>query len=233
MPPSLAERVIFEMLFNLLDGEMDTMSAERRQDNLRLKRARFDMQFTLKQSQNALKSYFCKRFKTPDFDDFLNRKLKKMEDNYRYITTIFSIHLEEWSEFTEEFFKWVIETFNQATSENTPTFLFFVVIYMKDFHRTPVNPKQHAIYNDMVELLEANKDCCAVLKGLEPVPEKDVLSWFEKIGESNGAKVKDLLQLMSEDMSEEKKKRFLQENPQMDMEDLEILQELVFEIAKE
>lgn len=233
MPPSLAERVIFEMLYNLLDGEMETMSLERRQDNIRLKRARFDLKPTLMLTQKAFKTYFCKRFQTPDFEDFINRKLHKMGENYEYITTIFSIQMDEWSDFAQAFLEWVIDTFSKAATPDSPTMLFFVVVYMEDFHDTPVNPKQHAIYNDVKNLIETHGNYCAVLKGLGPVPERDIISWFEKIGENNAVKVRELLELLTHDMSEEKKKQFLQDNPSMDMEDIEILQELVYETAKE
>ncbi|MEM9888341.1 MAG: hypothetical protein AAF849_20775 [Bacteroidota bacterium] len=230
MPPSFAERMIFEILQDELDDELEAISLEKRSDGLRLNIADFEIKNNLKRTQRAFEKYFCKRFQEHDFEHVIQHKLAKLE--YTYIASIFKLELREWKDFMPEFLQWVIDRFRAVPSENESKFLFFIVINMEGFIDQPKGAEQERILAEIRAVLEKNEDACSKLKGLAPVPENDIESWFRDVGEQNPNKIEEVLQTYVSSLSDKVQSSY-QSSGKLDMAMMEELQQKVYEIANE
>ncbi|MEL6944551.1 MAG: hypothetical protein AAFO82_17970, partial [Bacteroidota bacterium] len=229
MPPSFAERMILEIIDDM-DEDGDAINVERRSDGLRLKIANFEVKNNLRRTQRAFEKYFCKRFQATDFQQLLQHHLAKLE--YEYIASIFKIELREWKPFMPEFLQWAIDHFRAMPNENETKFLFFIVINMDDFVDTPMTEDQKRILAEIRSVLGKNEAVCTKLKGLAPVPEDDLESWFRDTGEQNPNKIDDVIQTVVASLSPEEQAAY-QQNERLDMAVIEELQKKVYEIANE
>lgn len=230
MPPSFAERMIFEILQDELDDELEAISLEKRSDGLRLNIADFEIKNNLKRTKRAFEKYFCKRFQERDFEHIMQHKLAKLP--YTYIATIFKLELREWKDFMPDFLQWVIDRFRAVPSENESKFLFFIVVNMDGFIDQAQNPEQERILSEIRAVLEKNEDVCSKLKGLAPVPERDIESWFRDIGEQNPNRIEEAVTTYVSSLSPAIQAQY-QANGQLDMAVMEDLQQKVYDIANE
>lgn len=230
MPPSFAERMIWEVLQDELDEEMDAISIELAADGLRLKTANFEVRNKLERTQKAFKKYFCKRFDEGDFDKLIGHVLPQR--NYQYVATMLRVELSEWREFMPEFLQWLIDTFQAASEEVDMSYLFFVVVNMQDFVDVPLTSEQEAILASIRSVIDTNTIGCSKLKGLSPVPSEDLEKWFRDVGEQNPEKINKVIQNLIAGLSAEKQAQFNAKS-KLDMADIELLQRLVYEVANE
>ncbi len=230
MPPSFAERMIWEVLLEELDEEMDAMNIELAADGLRLKTARFDVKNSLERTQKIFKKYFCKRFDEPDFDKLITHVLPQR--GYQYVATVLRVELSEWKDFIPEFLQWLIDTFDAASTEDGTSYLFFMIVNMKGFVDVPINEEQEAILASIRGIIDKNPTNCTKLRGFSPVPSEDLEHWFRDVGEQNPEKINKVIQTLIGGLSPEKQSQFEQKE-QLDMADIELLQKLVYEVANE
>lgn|GEM_PF-4298341 len=229
MPPSFAERMVWEILTEELEEELDTISLEMKTNGLRLKTADFSIKNSLQRTKKAFIKYFCKRYQASDFEKLITEELP--QKGYQYVATIMRIELREWKPFVPLFLEWVLETFNKAKTGNT-VFLFFNIIYMPDFVSEPLVEEHQKVINSLKSVIEKNKDTCTVLRGFAPVASIDIEDWFRSIGEYNPNRVSEVIRSMLDTLPNNKKQKFLNDN-KMDMVDIEELQEIVYEVANE
>lgn len=229
MPPSFAERMIWEILTEELEEELDSLSMELKPSGVRLKTADFTIKNNLRRTQKAFKKYFCKRFQATDFERLIAIDLP--QKGYKYVATIIRIELKEWKDFVPAFLEWVLQTFKEMQNDST-TFLFFNVIYMRDFIDEPRHEEQKKVLETIRSIIDRNKNSCTVLRGFTPVPGSDLENWFRKIGEHNPNRVADIIESMLNVLPPEKRTQY-RDSQHLDMVDIEELQEIVYEVANE
>ncbi|MEM6697617.1 MAG: hypothetical protein AAF599_04430, partial [Bacteroidota bacterium] len=100
------------------------------------------------------------------------------------------------------------------------------------FVDTPTGEDQKRILAEIRDVLEKNSDVCTKIKGLAPVPENDLESWFRDTGEQNPNKIDDVIQTLVASLTKEEQTAH-QEHEQLNMAVIEELQKQVYEIANE
>lgn len=231
MPPSFAERLIYEIIQDELDEEMDAMNYLRRPDNHRLNVEPLELKNNLHRTQKIFLKQLAKRFEltTQEFDieTFTQTGVPKMQEEY--VAMVYNLDSIHWKEdFTGDFFQWAIDTFSQV-HEDCPHFLFFFVIYLDDFCDQPLNERQRQVVETVQQIVSKNENACSILTGLSPVGKRDIQNWIDSLGEHNITKIDDVIGTMVSSLSLDKQDRY-RKLQQFDMADVELLQELFYRI---
>jgi len=231
MPPSFAERAIYEIISDELGEEEEAMNYLRRPDNNRLNVEPLELKNSLRRTQKVFLKQLAKRFElaSRDFDleTFTTTGIPKMQEEY--VATVYNLDSMHWKEeFGGDFFQWTIDTFSDM-HDDCPHFLFFFVIYLNDFHDEPLNPQQTKIVKTIEQLVQNNTNACSVLTGLTPVEKRDVQNWIDYLGEHNVTKIDEVIETMVRGLDRPKQELF-EQKAQLDMADVELLQELFYRI---
>jgi len=231
MPPSFAERAIYEIISDELGEEAEAMNYLRRPDNNRLNVEPLELKNSLRRTQKVFLKQLAKRFELAsrsfDLETFTTTGIPKMQEEY--VATVYNLDSMHWKQgFGEDFFQWTIDTFGNI-HEDCPHFLFFFVIYLNDFHDEPLNPQQQKIVETIEQLVQKNTSACSVLTGLKPVEKRDVQNWIDYLGEHNITKIDEVIETMVQGLDREKRELFAK-NAQLDMADVELMQELFYKI---
>ncbi|MEL6943509.1 MAG: hypothetical protein AAFO82_12635, partial [Bacteroidota bacterium] len=203
---------------------------ESKADSIRVKKADFEIGSRQRNTERALKKYFCKRFKAESFEDLLERDLA--DSGYDYIATLFTVEINEWKDFMPQFLQWMIQTFKETPHKDAPTFIFYVVVFMDQFIREPQDDAQKRIKREVKDLIEQHKECCTLLEGFEPIYNQDIERWFRKIGEDRPLLVKEVVDTFMNSLPMTEKARYLAQKG-IDMARMERLQQMVYEVSEE
>src|SRR5690606_24464182 len=110
-----------------------------------------------------------------------------------------------------------------------PRFLIFFVNYLEGLHHERLNDRQRIIIDTFQQLAGANSSA-AHLSPLRPVVEADLKTWLHNLGETNPAKVEGVIDALVRGLPPEDKRQYELEK-QLNMDDIDLLQEVVFQVA--
>ena len=230
MPPSFAERMIYELIVEELDEDLDAINVERIEDSNRVRIYDLPIGRNLERCKVAFRKFVNDRFdfkELLDFDAFVGTGIPQLK--YDYVAMVFEIHERKWKPYLAEYFEWIIEIFKKAP-KGTPKFLFFFVIYMNDVHLQEIPPpKQKKILDRLTETVE-NETGATLLVPLLPVSIEDLRAWLFDLGERNPNRVNDVIDILVKGLNPESQELY-QKTQKLNMSDIELLQEIVFEIA--
>ena len=230
MPPSFAERMVYELLVEELDGDADGLHIITHEDTGRLRIQDLPVGRNARKCQQRLKEYVQERFRfadTQSFDAFIKTGVPKLP--FDYVAVAFEINERNWEDFLLEYLQWMIDTF-RCPHQEVPTFLFFFVVYIEKQHEGKLTPAQKAIVDGLAGLSQRNE--ASLLTPLLPVEEGDLRAWLMDLGERNPNKVQQVMDVFLSGLREEDQ-RLYQDKRLLNMKDIEELQAIVYRIASE
>lgn len=234
-PDSFAERMIYELRKEESDDDPDAVLFKRRSDGKRVAFDELPMGRKLKNAQKAFKSYFSERFAlhnaNTSFEEYLETGLPAL--NADYVTLTFDIQSSDWnSKVMNDYFSWLIKEFaNTNTKANVPTFWFMFVIFIRNYHENGINKAQQNIITEVKKLVNDHPKECTLISDIKPVPIEFLEDWLLKVDEENSAvKIEGLVNTFISSLPETKQAKYL-ENKQVDMTDIELLQNIIFELS--
>lgn len=230
MPPSFAERMVYELLIEELDGESDALHILTQEDNGRLRIQDLPLGRNTRKSQQRFKAYVQERFRfadTQSFDTFIETGVPNLP--YDYVAVVFELHERKWSSFLPEYLEWMIETFKNPNKQ-VPKFLFFFVFYVDGQHLGGLKREQKSILSALSELTVRHET--TLLTPLLPVEDGDLRAWLMDLGERNPNQVQSVIDAMVAGLREEDQLLF-RDKQQFNMKDIEDLQALIYHIANE
>ncbi len=260
-PNSFSERMVFELVIEELEEEFDAIHYVRQSsDSRRVKKEALPTGRNLKNSQKAFKKYFSSRFgldqKNVSFETYLRTGLPKL--NYKYVATVFEINAREWNpSVTPQYLRWLIDTFESA-HDAVPTFIFFFVINMRDLHRIlpldidteeqlsdaerrqaitrqmqqALKRKDLKIFNSLKAIVDTHPELSTLITPLLPVHVEDLEDWIRNLGEDSQAKIEAVVHLILSGL-EKSQKELYRKSKRIDMTDIEIFQEMVYNWVNE
>jgi hypothetical protein len=229
MPPSFAERMVYELLCEELNGQTDALHIIQ-EDSGRVKIQDLPIGRNTRKSKQKFKAYVQQRFRfadTQSFETFIDTGVPNLP--YDYVAVIFEIHERKWEAFIQEYIQWMIDTF-RSPHKDVPTFLFFFVIYIEGHHLGNLSKTQKEILDTLQQIDHRNDS--TLLTPLLPVEEVDLNAWLMEIGERNPNNVKNLIDAFVAGLRAEDQKLY-QDRKAFNMKDIEELQALVYKIANE
>ena len=230
MPPSFAERMVYELLVEELDGDADGLHIITHEDTGRLRIQDLPVGRNARKCQQRFKEYVQERFRfadTQSFDAFIKTGVPKLP--FDYVAVAFEINERNWEDFLLEYLQWMIDTF-RCPHQEVPTFLFFFVVYIEKQHEGKLTPAQKAIVDGLAGLSQRNE--ASLLTPLLPVEEGDLRAWLMDLGERNPNKVQQVMDVFLSGLREEDQ-RLYQDKRLLNMKDIEELQAIVYRIANE
>lgn len=230
MPPSLAERMVYELIHDELDDDLEAINCLRRPETNRIDSDFLKMKNNLLRTQKLFIKDLARRFEqftNFDLETFAQGDISKMKE--QYVISTFILDAVDWrEEFTADFFAWILDTFSHI-DDDSPRFLFFFIIYMDGFYNVPNNERQKRIFESLSDLVKKNDAACTVLLRLFPVDKRFLETWISSLGETNPIKIEEVIEAMVSGLSEEKQKQY-KEHQTLDMADIELMQEVFYEV---
>ena len=250
-PNSFSERMVYELIIDELDEESGAINYISALDSRRVKKEPLPLRRNLKLSQRAFKKYFSLRFgldeRKVSFEDYIATGIPKLE--YHYVATVFEVNASDWNlTLMPKYIKWLLKTFS-GHLENIPTFVFFVVVNIKNLHQVlpkiyikdqrtgmevaeelseQLSGKEQKIFQQLLQLIRQDKNACSMITPLYPVPVEYLEDWLRNLGETNQARIDDAVQQVIRGLKEEKKARFYKDKL-IDMSDIEVFQKMVYD----
>lgn len=235
-PDSFAERMVYELVIEELEEEMDAINYVRRSGSRRVKLENLPLGRNLRIAQREFKKYFVSRFGMTDsdtaFEDYIQTGLPKLE--YQYVATVFQLNASDWdADLMEAYLHWIMEMFHvENTHDAVPIFLFFFAINLRDAHVEPLPAQQKKIVESIQRVINRNQDRCSLINQLMPVASDLVADWIRGLGEQNESKIQDLVKLIVAGLPEDKQSAY-NKSQTLDMTDIERFQEIVYKVAIE
>jgi hypothetical protein len=229
-PDSFAERLIYEVLEDVLMGEDNAIDFIREKgivEGVEVERVEIPllpMAFDADKSQLKFKKEFGKRlmrFNMTDvsLEDFIGEKAAQLK--YDYFTFLYQLESDEWDTIaTTPYIQWLVETFKKNKVKQ-PTFLFFFVVNMENAHIQ----KREDIMVEIHKIIAQNPESCGLIDALMPLQGTDLNRWVRERGERSQAKIDDLVKKFSANLALEGK---LKADGTMDMTHVEPLQGKIF-----
>jgi polyhydroxyalkanoate synthesis regulator phasin len=230
MPPSFAERLVYEVLKEELNNHTDSIHYIAHEETGRLRIQDLPLGRNTRKSQQRFKEYVQERFRfadTQSFDAFIETGVPNLP--YDYVSVVFEIHERKWSDFIPEYLQWMMETF-RSPHERVPTFLFFFVIYIDGQHLGKLSTGQQQILDAIQQITEGRQ--ASLLTPLQPVEDGDLRAWLMDLGERNPNQVQAVIDALVASLRDEDQRLFEKEQ-RFNMKDIEELQALVYQIANE
>ena len=235
MPPSVGERMIHELLGELMDKRPDAVFRQTNEgNNDRIILEPLKPGYNLTETQKMFKCKCARLFKwdeSTSFEDGLNAG-KLPLPKYEYAILPFFIQKSAWKDFMPDFFRWVMEQFDKRTGG--PKCLFFFVVYHEKLHLGG-DDKSAAIIGSLDKLCEQyfeKKDPDCISKGhlhpLYPVSVSDLNEWLTELGENNPARRRPVLDTLVSNLPPDEKEQYQKEQT-FNMDRVELVQEVVFE----
>ncbi|MBX2893597.1 MAG: hypothetical protein KF734_21965 [Saprospiraceae bacterium] len=235
MPPSLGERMVYELLGELLDDGKNPVFCRynaRNHDRVDLKK--LPIGITLEKSQELFRKFLAAHFDWPIHTDLPHALAQNLfpKPNYAFSILPFSLRKAEWRDFFPEYFDWIAQQLAQRPPGG-PTLLLFFVVYLDDLHRhydpatqTCSDEKSAAILTALDALVERHP-AAGHFYPLLPVPETDLRDWFFDLGETNTARLRPVLDTLANALPPDERELYRQKL--LNMNRVELVQEIVFE----
>ncbi|MEO0639379.1 MAG: hypothetical protein AAFY70_06620, partial [Bacteroidota bacterium] len=180
-------------------------------------------------SPKKLKKYFSERFEMniKDFESFLETGSPPLR--YRYVISAFQLSERKWKEDNmKQYLEWMIQNFQSSNWSHDTQFIFFINFLAAKAYlpeAPPPLPSMRSVLNGLSDAYEA----CTLIDPLRPVPQEDLVDWFRDLGARNHADIRDIIDVVVRTLSADDQQVF-QTHQQLNMEEIEQLQELVFQI---
>lgn len=230
MPHCFSERAVEEVLIEELERTLDALHIKRNPVDERLEIYGLPMGRNLSRSQRAFNKFLSRHFGLGDAESpgsFFRRALQGTP--YKYAAIVFRMNEGQWGKDFPAYFRWIVESLSQAPAPGVRILLFFAVkiegLHLPD----KPSPDQRAIAATFDRLAE-EYEAVAHLSPLKPVPEKDLLYWFDEIIEGNLAKAEEVIKGFIRSLSPEDQQQYKEEGL-FNMDDIDQLQEVVFEMV--
>ncbi len=250
-PNSFSERMIYELIIEELEDEVDAINYVTETDSRRVKKEKLPFRRNFLNSQKAFKKYFSQRFNLDqgnfDFESYLETGLPQL--NYKYVASVFEVNTEDWNLKTmPKYLDWLLETFDKR-HKDVPTFLFFFVLNIKDLHiKLPTslstiekNARQSIVnlissnltgrdlkvFNSILQVVQQKPQQTTLITPLLPVETGDLENWMRDLGEVNQTRIDDAIQNIVKGLKQDKKIMY-SKYKKLDMTDIELFQEMVY-----
>ena len=229
-PDSFAERLIYEVIDDVLVGEdsaIDFIRFKETVEGVEVERVdipTLPMGMDADKSQLKFKKDFGKRlqrFNMTDVsvEDFVNEKAAQLP--YNYFTFLYQLEADSWDiGVTPQYIEWLVDTFKKNKAQQ-PTFLFYIVLNMENAHVQ----KREDVVLEIQNILNKYADTCTLIDNLMPLQASDLSRWVRERGERSQAKIDDLVKKFVNNLRLEGK---LQDGDSMNMTDVEQLQGKIF-----
>jgi len=238
LPPSMGERMIYELLGELLDE--DSKSAvhcrfdAKKYDRVRLEK--LPVGYSLEKSQQRFRE-FCTNWygweEKQDFDAAMQANLLP-SPRYQYSILPFFIQKNEYKSFLPEYLDWMMTELGKRPAGG-PTLLVFVVFYLEDLHlkyqadtHTVSDPKAAEIVGGIDQLCEKHPNC-GHFYPLMPVKKTDVEDWFVDLGIYNTARLDPVFQVLAQGLPPAEAQAYML-TQLLNMNRVELVQELVYKL---
>lgn len=229
MPPSLGERMIYELLSELMDEHQDAVHIRTNPiNNDRVKIESLPVGYSLEKSQTLFRDFCARWFGWPDQLHFETavRQNALPRARIKYSVLVFEFTKKEWKPFMPEYFAWIRQALSQREAGG-PILLVFFVGYHPSLHDSE-DDKSKQILNEIDQYC-AEKTDSGHFYPLEPVEVSDLLDWFGDLGERNNARIQPLMDTLIADLSETEKTQYLRQQL-LNMDRVELIQEMVFDL---
>jgi hypothetical protein len=229
LPPSLGERMVYELLADWLDEGPDAVHCRfDPKNNDRVKIEKLPLGSSVERSQELFRA-FCTRWfgweQNQDFSEAISaNQLPKARHKYSILP--FYLRKTEWKPFFEEYFNWMAEQLAKRPP-NGPVLMVFIVIYHDNLHRERDEKSEEIL--GFIDLLCEKHPNAGHFYPLEPVLVTDLRDWFNDLGERNNARLQPVFDTLAEGLPEEELQQ-LKQSKQFNMDRVELVQELVFEL---
>lgn len=229
LPPSLGERMVYEMLGELLDENLSAVHCRFDPINHdRVKLEKLPIGYSAEKSKEMFREFCANWFGWDDKQSFTDAIAANRLPLARHKFAVLPLYLRkrEWKPFFPEYFDWIAEQLANRPAGG-PTLLVFIVFYHENLH---VQQDEKS-----VEILAAVDALCQKHPNaghfypLDPVHESDLVYWFNDLGEMNNARIQPVIDTLVESLPTEELQQFRQ-SEQLNMDRVELVQELVFDM---
>jgi hypothetical protein len=236
LPPSLGERMVYELLGDLLDEGPNTVFC------------RFNPAFTERIAVKKLPIGYDENRSKQLFREFCAAWFDWEKDlpfetaiaenrlplaRHQYSILPFTINQKEWKPFFPDYFEWIAAELEKR-GPGGPTLLVFFIVYVDDLHKkydadseTFNDQKAQAIIQGVHAACEKHP-AAGYFFPLYPVDETDLRDWFFDLGENGNTRIDPILKRLAETLPPEEAEQY-RNNKKINMERIEQLQEIVFD----
>jgi len=229
LPPSLGERMVYEMLGDLLDESMNAVHCRFDPKNHdRVKLEKFPFGYSLEKSQDMFREFCAGWFGWDDRQPFAEAIAANRLPlaRHKYSVLPFYLRKNDWKSFFPEYFDWLAEQL-AARPPGGPTLLVFLVFYHENLHQERDEKSTEILA--AVDALCGKHPNAGHFYPLDPVHLADLRYWFTDLGEHNTARLDPVFRTLAEGLPEEELAQFRQ-SQKLNMDRVELVQELVFDI---
>lgn len=230
-PEGFAERLVYELAGAYTDTHHHSINYRRSDGDERVRIEPLPIGLTLNDSKEGFKKYFAERFNlgNTSFEDYLRTGLPHLQ--WKYVATALSITAGDWDpDILEDYMQWLMDAFLEAEGQ-TPTFLFFMVVWLKNAHfPEKIRRYDHEALDSVKDLVQQNKEYATLISPLPPVPADDLEEWLEKLGGVSQVQKNNIIRTIADRLQGEELTRFQSPDKLLDMERIENLQERVWHI---
>ncbi len=229
LPPSLGERMVYELLADWLDEGSEVVHCRFDPKNHdRVKIEKLPLGYSVEKSQELFKA-FCARWfgwaANEDFNEAVSAN-KVPKARHKYSVLPFYFRKNEWKPFFAEYFDWMAEQLAKRPKDG-PVLMVFIVMYHEDLHRERDEKSEEII--SAIDQLCQKYSHAGHFYPLDPVLVSDLRDWFNDLGERNNARLQPVLDTLAEGLPEAELQQ-LKQSKQLNMDRVELVQELVFEL---
>jgi hypothetical protein len=229
LPPSLGERMVYELLGDLLENSAKAVHYRTDPVNHnRIKLEKLPIGYSLEKSQELFREFCAGWFGWADKQEFTEAIAANRLPLAKHQYTILPFYLrkKEWKPFFAEYFDWLSQQLADRPAGG-PTLLLFFVFYHDNLHREQ-DEKSTEILNILDDICKKHPSA-GHFYPLDPVHESDLRDWFDDLGEHNTARLQPVLDTLIESLPPEELQQF-QQSKQLNMDRVELVQELVFDL---
>jgi hypothetical protein len=235
LPPSLGERMVYELLADLIEEGRETVFIRTDPKNHdRVKLEKLPIGISLEKSQELFRE-FCAGFfgwtHHQNFEDSLAANRLPLP-RHRYTVLPFYLRKKEWKTFFPQYFDWISEQLGKR-DPGGPILLVFIVFYHENLHDhfdaatgQISDEKSAGIINALDAICEQHPGA-GHFYPLEPVHISDLRDWFADLGEHNPARLQPVETALVEGLPGEELHQFRQSQC-LNMDRVELVQELVY-----
>jgi hypothetical protein len=236
MPPSLGERMVYELLGDLLDdGKQAVFCRFNKLKYDRIEIKKLPIGLSLEKSQELFLKFAAANFDWPEQTSFEQAAAQNLfpKPHYRYSILPFSLRKNEWKDFFPEYFDWIAAQLAQRPPGG-PTLMLFFVFYLDDLHLHYNPATGHCSDEKSAAILQAldglaqRHPAAGHFYPLMPVFNTDLRDWFSDLGENNPARIDPVLNTLTHSLPQEEKEQYVKQKS-LNMARVEIVQEIVFE----
>jgi len=231
MPPSFSEALIYALIREELDENSQALFCQRHESSNRIRFHTLPAGRNLQKSQQQFRKFMARYFEWPantSLDSFVQQDLSRMP--YDQIVICFRLSPSSWQDHFPDYFQWIIDAFSAASKEG-PAVLFFFVLSMDGIHRQQEEHQQEIL--KVLDQLGRHIQVATHLSPLFPVPIPDLKAWFrDELEEYNDGRQMAVIEVLAQGLKGEDERQYKEEDL-LNMDDIERLQELIYEMVQE